>query len=104
LISPGWSTSDRKYNCVIDRDVKIPISDGIEIDVDIVRPDADGRFPAILSLSPYPKEPQYLPIRPRKMSTAVQLNPGEERHRGHLESGDPFFYARRGYAHVIGNL
>ncbi|MHB8565496.1 MAG: CocE/NonD family hydrolase [Nitrososphaerales archaeon] len=104
LLSTDWSTSERKYDYVIDKDVKIAISDGIQIDVDIIRPKSDEKFPAIISLSPYPKEAQYGPIRPQRMSTAVQLNPGEERHRGHLECGDPVFYARRGYVHIIGNL
>lgn len=103
-LSTNWKTSERKYNYVIDHDVKIPLSDGINIVVDVIRPDSDEKFPIILGLSPYPKEAQYGPIRPSKMSTALQLNPGEEKHRGHLEAGDPIFYARRGYVHVIGNV
>ena len=102
--STNWSSSTRKYKDIIEHDVKIPISDGIKLDVDVIRPDSDDKFPVILSLSPYPKEAQYGPMMPTGMSSSAQMNPGEEKHRGHLESGDPTFYARRGYVHVIGNL
>ncbi|HUI85862.1 MAG TPA: CocE/NonD family hydrolase [Nitrososphaerales archaeon] len=104
MFGTNWRASERRYDCIVDKNVSIGMSDGVFLDVDVIRPDSSEKFPAIVSLSPYPKEAQYGPIYPDRMSTAVMLNPGEERHRGHLESGDPTFYARRGYAHLIGNL
>jgi len=80
------------------------VSDGIELDADIFRPDApEGRFPAILSIHPYSKAGQVEPIKVNSHS-ALTPHQGEERTRGSLEAGDPYFYARRGYAHVVVNV
>jgi putative CocE/NonD family hydrolase len=37
----------------IDNDVRVPMRDGVTLSVDIYRPDATGRFPAILIRTPY---------------------------------------------------
>jgi predicted acyl esterase len=60
----------------------------------VFRPDADGRFPVILSPSPYDLSDQVAPLRPTAFS----------HRRGHMEAGDPTFYARRGYVHVLLNI
>ena len=39
-----------------DENVYIPMRDGVKLAVDVYRPEAEGRYPAILSLSPYEKE------------------------------------------------
>lgn len=99
-----WKTSDRQYGMITERSAKIPISDGIEIDADIFRPDSEGTFPAILSLHPYAQHPQSAPIKPNSFSSFVFLHSNEERGRGWLEAGDPNFFARRGYVQVIANV
>ena len=41
MFSTTWKTSERKYNNIIcERDVRIPMSDGIELSADIFRPDS----------------------------------------------------------------
>ncbi len=104
MFSTTWKTSERKFNVIVARDVRIPISDGIEISADIFRPDSGGRFPAILGMHCYAQEPQTAPIKPSSNSTGTFMNPLEEKRRGWLEAGDPNFFVRRGYVHVIANV
>jgi uncharacterized protein len=37
-------------------------------------------------------------------TSAIQPHAGEERTRGSLEAGDPYFFARRGYVHILANV
>ena len=94
MFSTTWSTSPREYDVIRDRDVKIPVSAGYELDCQVFRPDGEGPFPVILGLAPYPIDDQAANFMPVPMRYP----------NAHMESGDPFFYARRGYVHVIGNL
>ena len=96
MFSKTWETSKRKYNVIVQRDVKIPLRDGIELNVDLFRPDSDKKFPAILSLLPFALHDQSAPLMP----AGVDVGPD----RVILESGDPNFFVRRGYVHVIGNV
>lgn len=93
MFSKKWKTSERKYNVIIERDVKIPMSDGIIIDCDIIRPDGKGKFPAILGVHAYDKTWQSAPSVPRGINVF----------NASVEAGDSNFFARRGYAHVIAN-
>ncbi|MDE3077816.1 MAG: CocE/NonD family hydrolase, partial [Chloroflexota bacterium] len=79
------------------------MSDGIEIDADVFLPDAAGPFPALLGLAPYSKVPQTAPIRVSPISTGASLQSGQEKATGYLEAGDPNFFVRRGYVHVVAN-
>jgi predicted acyl esterase len=66
-----WATSERKYDLVVDRDVKVRLPDGTRLDGDIHRPDAPGeRFPVILGAHPYNKLLQSPPIRPVGFTTS----------------------------------
>jgi predicted acyl esterase len=90
-----WATSERKYDLVVERDVKVRLPDGTTLDGDIWRPDAPGeRFPVILGAHPYNKLLQSPPIRPVGFTTS----------RGYMESGDPTWFARRGYVHAVFNV
>ena len=40
----------------IERDVEIPTRDGSVLSANVFRPDADGRYPVIMTLGPYPKD------------------------------------------------
>ena len=94
MFSTDWHTSPRQYGVVIERNVKIPMSDGIQLDSDIFRPDGAGPFPAILGIHPYSNCEQSMEIMPVAFS-------GE---RASIETGDFNFYARRGYVLVIANI
>lgn len=76
-----------------ERDVPIPMRDGVRIAADIFRPDADGAFPALLAMSPYGKGVQSLPLAPQPAGTPSYLPP--------IEAGDPGYFTARGYVHVI---
>jgi predicted acyl esterase len=94
MFSKTWETSRRRYNIVVERNVRIPMSDGTEISADIFRPDSKRKFPALLGVHAYPQQPQTAPIKP----SAFSLD------NGALEAGDPNFYVRRGYVQVIANV
>ncbi len=94
MIAKSWHTSERKYGIAVEHDVAIRMSDGINLDCDIFRPHAKGKFPTILGVHPYDKSHQIAPAMPR----------GFDRINGSIEAGDSNFFVRRGYAHVIANV
>ena len=67
MITETWHTSERKYGVAVEHDVAIPLSDGITLDCDIFRPNAKGKFPAILGIHAYEKDWQLVPAMPRGM-------------------------------------
>ncbi|MBI2998843.1 MAG: CocE/NonD family hydrolase [Deltaproteobacteria bacterium] len=94
MFTRKWSTSGRKYDVVVERDVRVPMPDGTALDGDIYRPASSERFPVILGAHPYNKDLQSQPMRP------VGFTPM----RGYMESGDSTFFARRGYVHAVFNV
>jgi hypothetical protein len=48
--------SRAEFEVVVDRNVGIPMRDGLELATDIYRPDAEGIFPVILVRTPYKKD------------------------------------------------
>ncbi|MEM3580146.1 MAG: CocE/NonD family hydrolase [Candidatus Bathyarchaeia archaeon] len=79
------------------------MSDGVRLSCDVWRPNDKGKFPAILSFHPYHPAGQTGPIKPSALSTAQWRHRGQERTNASLEAGDPTFFARRGYVHVVCN-
>jgi len=104
MFSKTWKTSEKKYKIIKERDVKIDLSDGIQINADVFRPEANEKFPAIFGFSPYFLAPQTAPITPGPISTHSFMLPHQERGNGSLEAGDPNFFVPRGYAHIIANV
>jgi putative CocE/NonD family hydrolase len=45
-----------RYKVRIDRHIQVPMRDGTKLSADLIRPDADGRFPAIIEYIPYRKD------------------------------------------------
>ncbi len=72
----------------MDETVMVPMRDGIQLGVDVYRPEKDGRYPALLSLSPYSKD--------------IQQKPPHWSHA--IESGATGFYVANGYVHVIAQV
>jgi len=70
-----------------DVNVAVPVRDGISLMADVHRPDADGRFPALIAASPYPRQIQDLGAP-----------------MGFIEAGVTDYWVSRGYVHVIANL
>ena len=79
--------SEPTYRMTTDEDVDVRLRDGARLFVDVHRPDDQGRFPALVAASPYPRQIQNL---------GAPL--------GFIESGASDFFVPRGYVHVIANL
>jgi predicted acyl esterase len=94
MLTIRWQTSRRQFGIVHEKDVAIPVRAGFHLNGDVFRPDAPGRFPAILGAHPYSQTDQFAPMMPI----------GQGGLRGHIEAGDFNFYVRRGYVHAIVNL
>ncbi|WP_067476229.1 CocE/NonD family hydrolase [Nocardia amamiensis] len=80
-LSPALHGRTREDN------VPVPVRDGTRLLADIHRPDADGRFPALISAAPYPRQ-----LMDLGAPAAI------------IEAGASDFWVPRGYAHVIANL
>jgi putative CocE/NonD family hydrolase len=52
---PSWTAYDRpaQYGVVVDQHVPVQMSDGVVLNAVIRRPDAPGRFPVIVTITPY---------------------------------------------------
>ncbi len=94
MFTRKWSTSERKYDVTVERDVHVRMPDGTVLDGNIYRPASSERFPVILGAHAYNKDLQSPPLRP------VGFTPM----RGYMESGDSTFFARRGYIHAVFNV
>jgi len=83
-----------------ERDVMVPMRDGVKLAVDIYRPDAPGKFPVIYANAMHNKDLQ----RPE---IAEALNPQPAYSSlwyGVIEGGDTKRFVSHGYAHVIAQL
>src|SRR6186713_788844 len=94
MFTTKWSTSVRKYEVIVKRDVQVGMPDGTLLDGNIFRPASDEKFPVILGAHPYNKDLQSPPMRP------VGFTPM----RGYMEAGDSMYFARRGYVHAVFNV
>ena len=58
LAAPQWTKYDRPETngMVVDKDVPITMSDGAILSADVYRPDKPGRYPVLLTQTPYNKE------------------------------------------------
>ena len=91
----GPQTTGRQYRNLTepthsvrhDVNVGVPVRDGTTLLADVHRPDADGRFPALIAASPYPRQIQDLGAP-----------------MGFIEAGNTEFWVSRGYVHVIANV
>lgn len=79
-----------------ERDVRVPMRDGIELALDLFLPDATGAHPALVAMSPYGKEMQTMRLAPQPVESSV--------HRRSIEASDPHFLTAHGYAHVVADV
>ena len=82
-----------EYGTRTEKDIFVTMRDGVRLAADVYRPDGDGKFPALLSVSPYSKDVQKLPVR--EYPTDRDLG------NGGIECGDTDYFVSRGYVHVI---
>jgi predicted acyl esterase len=69
-----------------DVNVETPMRDGISLMTDVHRPDADGRFPALIAASPYPRQIQDLGAQRRSGSEYPGHHWLSARQRRHQQS------------------
>ena len=82
------------------RDIMVPMRDGVRLAVDVYRPDAEGRFPALLAFAYHNKF-----LQGPELSEACRNQPAwAPLWCGAAEAGDTTFLTSRGYVHVIGNV
>ncbi len=86
------------YKIRAEKNVYVPMRDGVRLAADIYLPDAEGRFPALLAMSVYGKDLQALPM-PQQLKTAGSLL-----WDGAIEAGNTEYLLSRGYAHIIADV
>ena len=89
--------SQPRYGIKIERDVYVPMRDGVRLAVNIYRPDAKGKFPALLAIGGYGKELQEELIPPQPLNKSAVWD-------GNIEAGDTNDIVPRGYVHIIGDV
>ncbi len=95
IMNRDWHeiVSQPKYNVKLEENLRITARDGTELLADIYRPNAKGRFPALLSISPYGKDILKLPCPIGRPSDYI-------RGTGGIEAGISEYFVTRGYVHV----
>jgi predicted acyl esterase len=87
-----------KYQVKTKETVNVPMRDGIRLAVDIYRPDAEGKFPALLAYCVYGKDLQVLPVKqPQGRENSLVWD-------GTMEAGNTEYFVSRGYVHVIADV
>ena len=84
---------------IAEKDVMVPMRDGVKIAVDIYRPDTAERLPALLAFAVHNKDLQ----SPDMAETGLLQPAWSMLWTGPAEAGDTRFLVSRGYVHVIGN-
>ena len=81
---------------ISNKDVAVPMRDGVNLSVDIYRPNSAEKFPALLAFAIYNKDFQGpdLALPPQPAWAPLWTGP--------MEAGDTRFFVSRGYVHVIG--
>ena len=96
---PVYDRLPEHSDIVRDIDVMVPMRDSVQICVDIYRPRAPGKFPALLAFAIYNKD-----LQGPDLAEALPPQPSwSPLWTGPMEAGDTRFLVSRGYVHVIGS-
>ncbi|MFF3503431.1 CocE/NonD family hydrolase [Streptomyces sp. NPDC003247] len=97
---PGGYDRPAEYpDMITERDVRVPMRDGVELVVDVYRPRTDEPMPALLAFAIYNKD-----LQGPEMAEALPPQPSwSALWCGPQEAGDTRFFVSRGYIHVIGS-
>jgi len=87
--------SQPTFRIKTEKDIYIPMRDGIRLAADIHRPDADGKFPALIAFQPFGKKHEEMSFTFPPQARPSHLWDGT------LEGGNTNYIVPRGYAHVI---
>jgi len=83
------------YGIRSEKDVFVSVRDGVKLAVDIFRPDAEGKFPALLAYGQYGKE-----LEEMALTFPPQARPSNLWDGG-IEGGDTKYIVLRGYVHLV---
>jgi uncharacterized protein len=84
---------------IVEKDVLVPMRDGVKIAIDVYRPDTTDKLPALLAFSIHNKD-----LQGPDLAEASLTHPAWSMlWTGPAEAGDTRFFVGRGYVHVIGN-
>lgn len=78
-----------------EKDVFVPMRDGVKLAIDIFRPDVEGKFPALLAYGQYGKE-----LEEMALTLPPQVRPSNLWDGG-IEGGDTKYIVPRGYVHIV---
>lgn len=96
--APLYEREPTYMTIVAERDVYVPMRDGVRACVDVYRPPTDEPVPALLAFAIYNKD-----MQGPEASAALPPQPAwAPLWMGPQEAGDTRFFVARGYAHVIG--
>lgn len=84
------SVSQPEYGLIVEKDIEVPMRDGLCLKCDVFRPDDDGRFPVIMTLGPYPKD-EHFDYGDRAEESGPYI---------HWESANPEWWVPRGYVQI----
>lgn len=87
-----------RYRVKVEKDIEIPLDNGRSIVLDVYRPDAEGRFPTLLSWGMWGKDAQEAVFWLRDKPQAYFDTPFWD---GALEAGDIPYLVSHGFVHVI---
>ena len=87
----------REKGMIIERDVAVPMRDGVKIYVDILRPEVPARVPALVSWSAYGK---HVPAAYERFYKNGGVRKEWFSKYAHYEGPDPLYWVPRGYAIV----
>jgi uncharacterized protein len=82
---------------LMQRDVMVPMRDGVRLCIDIFRPETHEKLPALLAISPYNKEI----VSPEYAAVVSPQPPWSSIWAGSVEAGDTDFLIARGYVHIV---
>jgi predicted acyl esterase len=84
------SVSQARYTLQFERDLDVPMRDGLRLKADVFRPKEPGRFPVIMTFGPYPKD--------------ERIDYGDKAEESgqymHWESANPEWWVPRGYVEI----
>src|SRR3990170_4885176 len=84
---------------IAEKDILVPMRDGVKVALDVYRPDTNERLPALLALAVHSKD-----LQGPELAAAGHTQPAwSTLWTGPAEAGDTRFFVSRGYIHVIGN-
>lgn len=90
-----YKVRDPEYKMIVEKNMMVTARDGIKLAVDVYRPDAEGEFPGLFTISVYGKDTQLFKTPPQEFGGAL--------FEASIEAGDPEYFVSRGYCYVIGD-